>query len=68
MEEIKGYTSTTIGHDGVTYETRAELYFEDGMICVGHYEYFDENQDWQPLDEREELEQYLNENYTWEQL
>lgn len=65
--KYKEYHDTTVGHDGRTYDVRANLYF-DGEIHVDTYKYMDENNDWRDLDEREELAEYLNENYTWEQL
>jgi hypothetical protein len=67
--EYKSYLDTIAADDGNTYDARAQLKYEDGEIIVESYEYLDEFSDWVRMDEdREDLQEYLNDNYKWEQL
>jgi hypothetical protein len=71
MTDYKEYHDTYVGYDNVTYDARAQLSYDDEekRIKVEQYEYCDGNGNWNDLcEERKDLENYLNENYEWNQL
>lgn len=68
MEETKQISGIFFDEEGQVRVSRATVYQQDGKICVEKYEYTDGNGNWHDLDLREEHAEYLNENFTFDEL